>query len=123
MTSNNILDNVALRARQMESGLRSLSARYPFMADVRGRGLLWGFEFVTDPVARTPPDPALAANMRFVANCFAARLNVYPAGIAPFNNAALLAPPLTISEPEVDDLLSRLEEGLVSFAKEFGLSK
>jgi adenosylmethionine-8-amino-7-oxononanoate aminotransferase len=62
----------------------------------------------------------LRANSRFVAHCFAAGLNVYPAGIAPFNNAALLAPPLNIRDVEVDDLLNRLETGLKTFGEEFG---
>jgi adenosylmethionine-8-amino-7-oxononanoate aminotransferase len=118
MQSNDILSNVVLRGKQLETGLRDLSARYSFMADVRGRGLLWGFEFVTDPVKRTAPDPAFGANMRFVAHCFAAGLNVYPAGISPYNNASLLAPPLNISEMEISDLLVRLEHGVQSFAQE-----
>jgi len=119
MRNNDILANVGLRAAQLESGLRTLSARYPWMADVRGRGLLWGFEFVTDPGARTPPDARLEANSRFAAHCFAAGLNVYPAGVAPLNNAALLAPPLNIKEVEIDDLLNRLEAGLKTFRVEF----
>ena len=38
----------AARAAEMEAGLKALQQRYAHVADVRGRGLLWGFEFVMD---------------------------------------------------------------------------
>jgi len=120
MRKHRILDNVAARAKQLEAGLRRLAARYPWIADVRGRGLLWGFEFVTDAAGKTPPDPALNANTRFTAHCFQAGLIVYTAGIPPLNNATLIAPPLVITETEMEDLLKRLEAGLVSFGAEMG---
>lgn len=122
MTQHGILENVTARARQLEEGLRSLSGRYPWMADVRGRGLLWGFEFVKDPSTREPLDSASQSNIRFTEHCFDAGLIVYTAGIAPLNNAALIAPPLVIAADETSLLLARLEAGLRSFGKEMGLA-
>ena len=121
MRQHKILDNVHERGTQLEQGLRALSQRYAWLADVRGKGLLWGFEFVTDAQRRTPPPAALKANERFAAHCRDAGLIVYPAGIAPYNNAAIVAPPLVISESEVRTLLQRLEAGMRAFAQEFGL--
>jgi adenosylmethionine-8-amino-7-oxononanoate aminotransferase len=121
MTEHAVLDNVAARSAQLEAGLRTLSARYPWMADVRGRGLLWGFEFVTDAENRTPPHHSLQSNVRFTAHCLDAGLVTYTAGIAPLNNAALLAPPLVITAQETEVLLERLEIGLRSFGAEMDL--
>ncbi|MFZ5957231.1 aminotransferase class III-fold pyridoxal phosphate-dependent enzyme [Pseudomonas knackmussii] len=121
MKEHAILDNVAARSVQLESGLKDLSVRYPWMADVRGRGLLWGFEFVKDAATKEPIDTARQANLRFTQLCFGAGLIVYPAGIAPLNNSALLAPPLVISASETEELLSRLEIGLKRFGIEMGL--
>src|SRR3546814_20703763 len=73
MRDQNVLDNVAARGKQLETGLHRLAQRYPWMADVRGRGLLLGFELVTDPQSRTPPDAALNANALFKATCFQIR--------------------------------------------------
>lgn len=122
MRDENILENVTARGQQLEAGLRRLAQRYSWMADIRGRGLLWGFEFVTDPQSRTPPDAALNANALFAAHCFQAGLIVYTAGIAPLNNATLLAPPLSITEQEMDELLARLETGMTGFASEMGFT-
>ncbi|OZI66950.1 aminotransferase family protein [Bordetella genomosp. 11] len=122
MRRNDVLSNVAARATQMEAGLRRLADRFPWIADIRGRGLLWGFEFVTDPVTGTPPDPSRNANARFTAHCFDAGLIVYTAGIPPLNNATLLAPPLVISKTEMEDLLARLERGLTTFGAEMGFA-
>jgi len=122
MREHDVLGNTVARGRQLEDGLRRLAARYPWMADVRGRGLLWGFEVVTDPQSKTAPDPALNANTRLTAHCFEAGLIVYTAGIAPLNNAVLIAPPLVITEAETEDLLRRLDKGLAGFGAEMGLA-
>jgi adenosylmethionine-8-amino-7-oxononanoate aminotransferase len=122
MREKNVLENVDARGKQLEAGLRKLAERFSWMADVRGRGLLWGFEFVTDAMKKTPPDAGLNANAVFTAHCFRAGLIVYTAGIAPLNNATLLAPPLVITEAEMNVLLQRLESGLVSFGAEMGFT-
>ena len=112
MDKVDVLTNVSARGLQLETGLRELAVRFPFMVDRRGRGLLWGFEFVTDIENATPPAAEHNAAGAFVDECFDRGLIVYPAGIAPLNNAALLAPPLTISEQEVDLMLAILASAL-----------
>lgn len=109
---NEVLANVAARGAELEDGLKALAQRYRHMADVRGRGLLWGFEFVLDRKDRTPPLASFNASGVFVDLCKEAALIVYPAGIAPYNNATLIAPPLVISKNEVEALLQRLDKGL-----------
>ncbi|WNZ05089.1 aminotransferase class III-fold pyridoxal phosphate-dependent enzyme [Paenarthrobacter ureafaciens] len=112
MEGRDVLANVRRRGKQLEAGLLSLAARYPCMADVRGRGLLWGFEFIMDQESREAPDPAFGAATTFVQECLVQGLIVYPAGIAPLNNAAILSPPLVITEEETRILLAKLEEAL-----------
>ena len=115
MEKQDVLANTRARGQQLEAGLRRLAALFPFMADVRGRGLLWGFEFVVDG-DYTPPAAEHNAATTFVDACFERGLIVYPAGIAPLNNAVLLSPPLTINEAEVDLLLTILESALIGMA-------
>lgn len=117
MQAHDVLANVADRGQQLESGLHALAARHPWVADVRGRGLLRGFELVDDAATRAPPDPARCANQMLARLCFEAGLIVYAAGFAPFNNAIILAPPLTITEAELADLLARLDQGLAAYGR------
>lgn len=114
MEAEDVLGNANLRARELEKGLRALANRHEVMADVRGRGLLWGFEFVSDRLTKRAPDSRHNAAAVFVDECFARGLIVYPAGIAPLNNAAIIAPPLTITSEEVGILLGRLDDALGS---------
>jgi adenosylmethionine-8-amino-7-oxononanoate aminotransferase len=112
MEREDILANVRQRGKQLEEGLLSLATRYRCIADVRGRGLLWGFEFVMDQESKQAPDPALGAAGLFVDECLDQGLIVYPAGIAPLNNAVILSPPLVITEEETRELLVKLEKAL-----------
>jgi adenosylmethionine-8-amino-7-oxononanoate aminotransferase len=108
IAGNEVLQNVRARGRQLEAGLRALADRFDHVADVRGRGLLWGFEFVMDQTSKLPPRPEWNASKTFTELCFRRGLIVYPAGIAPLNNAVIISPPLTITEAEMVELLELL---------------
>jgi adenosylmethionine-8-amino-7-oxononanoate aminotransferase len=108
MERRNVLANARERGKQFEEGLRALSSEFPYLADVRGRGLLWGFDLVADPETLQPPDPRHETAGVFVEECFQQGLIAYPGGIEPHNNAAILAPPLTINPEETQLLLELL---------------
>lgn len=110
---NDLLAKAVERGAQLKAGLIELARRHPHMADVRGRGLLWGFEFVMDQATREAPPEQMNVSSMFADICQRNGLIVYPAGIKPYNNAVLLAPPLTISSDELDVLLELLENSLV----------
>jgi|SRR5690625_3906618 len=121
MRAHDINANVLARGKQLQAGLQRLSKTYPWVADVRGRGLLWGFEMLQDPATRTAIASELNPSHKFVEHCFNEGLVVYPAGVPPYNNAAIISPPLTITEAEVDELLARLDKGMQSFTAAFNL--
>ncbi|NVK59559.1 MAG: aspartate aminotransferase family protein, partial [Rhodobacteraceae bacterium] len=112
MEAHDVLGNVAARAAEMEAGLKALQQRYAHVADVRGRGLLWGFEFVMDRQGKTPPPAEFNATGTFVDLCWEEGLVVYPAGIKPLNNACLISPPLVITADELTELLTRMDRAL-----------
>ncbi len=117
MQSNDVLDNVRQRGDELSAGLRTLSQRFRHMIDVRGRGLLWGFEFVLDRDTLEPPSTDFMVSARFTELCRTLGLIVYPAGVAPLNNSILLTPPLTIAADEVKEILVRLEKVLIEMEK------
>ncbi|WP_210419051.1 aspartate aminotransferase family protein [Bradyrhizobium sp. NAS80.1] len=112
---NDVLDNVNARGAELRDGLAALSQRHACMVDVRGRGLLWGFELVRDRASRRPFDAGLNAAGKLVAACLDHGLVVYPAGIAPLNNAIIVAPPLIVSAEQVTELLAKLGSALRDF--------
>ncbi len=111
MQTNDVLGNANRRAPELEAGLRRLERKYPAMSNVRGKGMLWGFD------VQVPAGTATSGlSGVFVSHCFDAGLIVYPAGIAPHDNAAIVSPPLTITESELQELLGRLDTALESFS-------
>lgn len=112
MERNDVLANTRDRGHQLEVGLRKLAARFPHVADVRGRGLLWGFELVVDRETRQAPAARHNVSGVLVDKCFERGLVIYPAGIQPLNNAVIISPPLTVSADEINLLLEMLSNAL-----------
>lgn len=107
-------DRLAERARvagaRLEQGLRALQQRFDCIGDVRGRGLLLGVEIVSDRVARTPAPELGAAISR---TCMELGLSMNIARLPGMGGVFRIAPPLTISDAEIDlglDLLARAIE-------------
>jgi adenosylmethionine-8-amino-7-oxononanoate aminotransferase len=115
---HDLLRNARERGTDLEAGLRALAQRYPMMADVRGQGLLWGFEIIRDRMTNEAFPASVNVNARLVAHCFSNGLVIYPAGVAPLNNACLVAPPLVIQKAEIGELLARLDRSLAALQGE-----
>ncbi|MDR9390897.1 MAG: aspartate aminotransferase family protein [Trueperaceae bacterium] len=115
-----VLEGEGLVARAAElgarlgDGLRELADRHPLVGDVRGKGLLWGLEFVADPSTRTPYALDVDVGRRVTAAAAAEDLLIYPrrGGGGLLGDHALVAPPLVIRDDELDDLLARLDRAL-----------
>jgi len=117
LEEEDVLPRVADRGAWLGSRLRAIAAEFPFVGDVRGRGYLWGLEFATDPVTAEPPDPALDVTAKAVAAAAASRLIVYPARFCvdgTRGDAVLIGPPLTATDEELEELLTRLRAALAT---------
>jgi adenosylmethionine-8-amino-7-oxononanoate aminotransferase len=117
LEEEDVLPRVADRGAWLGSRLRAIAAEFPFVGDVRGRGYLWGLEFAADPVTAEPPDPALDVTAKAVAAAAAGRLIVYPARFCvdgTRGDAVLIGPPLTATDEELEELLTRLRAALAT---------
>ena len=115
--SDGLIGRVAGRGARLGEELTALRERFPFVGDVRGRGYLWGLEFVADPATAAPPDPALDATAQAVAAAAASRLIVYPARFCADGtrgDAVLVGPPLNATDEELGELLTRLSSALTA---------
>jgi adenosylmethionine-8-amino-7-oxononanoate aminotransferase len=96
--------NAVRQGERLRIGLRRLGERHAWIGDVRGLGLLCGMEFVRDRATRDrfPAEAALGTRIRDAAR---ARGLLVRAS----HWMVVLAPPLTIRDDEVDEILAILE--------------
>jgi adenosylmethionine-8-amino-7-oxononanoate aminotransferase len=81
------------------------------VGDIRGLGLLRAVEFVADRTSRAPFDRSDRITERVLAAAFARGLTVYPCTSAVdgrVGDAVLLGPPLSVTGPDLDEMLDRL---------------
>lgn len=92
---------------RLEQGLRALQDRHACIGDVRGRGLLLGVEIVADRESKAPAPELGAAITRA---CMSLGLSMNIVQLPGMGGVFRIAPPLTVSEEEIDlglDLLGR----------------
>ena len=98
----------------LRAGLDALAAASPRIGDVRGLGLLQGLELVTDRETLAPPPGAAS---RLVAACRERGLMIYscptPMGATTLE-AVMLAPPLTIADAELDEVVAILGDAIAA---------
>jgi len=84
---------------RLHEGLSALKARHECVGDVRGRGLFLGVEIIRDGASRAP-DHELGA--RIAQEAFRRGLNMNIVKLPGMGGVFRIAPPLTISEAEID---------------------
>jgi 2,2-dialkylglycine decarboxylase (pyruvate) len=106
-------DGLVERATKLGDRLRDrlveLQGRYDVVGDVRGRGLLQGIELVTDKATRTPADALGAA---ITSACLERGLHMNIVQLPGMGGIFRIAPPLTISEADLDTGLDILEDSV-----------
>lgn len=97
--------NAAARGTQLFEGVKKLAEKHDIIGDVRGgHGLMTGIELVSDKATKTPMDMATMKKVHET---------TYQAGamVRLGMHNVLMSPPLTISEAEVNSILSALDAG------------
>ncbi|KAB2848961.1 MAG: aspartate aminotransferase family protein [Hyphomicrobiaceae bacterium] len=100
----------------LKAGLLRLAEKHAMIAEVRGRGLLYGIELAADRRSRLPFDPALGVARRIVAG-MRQRGIVIAQGLAGTGEQIQLSPPFTITEAEIDLIIKALDDTLKDVAR------
>ena len=118
-----LIDNAAAMGGILKAELEGLSARFPFVADVRGKGLLLGAELYADPVAKVPLPRALNANVRLIDLAFERGLIVYSRRVegGPESDNFMVCPPLIVTRDQIDEIMGLLGDALEALAAELDL--
>ena len=119
LKQHKLVERCARMGRVLHEKLAGV-AKLSHVGEVRGRGLLAGIEFVEDTGTRAPFPRARKFAEKFADAAMEAGVTVWSnVGHADGTNgdAVLIAPPLIVTESEIDEIVSRLSEALEATTK------
>jgi len=118
-----LVRNAADKGARLRQALEGLMPRYPFIGDVRGKGLLLAFELVADRETMEPLPPALDAHVRLVEEAYRRGLIIYSRRTrgGTTGDHFMVCPPLIVTDADVDEITGILADSLDAFAAEAGL--
>lgn len=114
---DDLVKNAHDRGLELLAGLKKLEEKYPFLTNTRGHGLLVGFDLMKDPDTNTPFHQDVKAAATVVEECFNRDLLIRPFDFEPGMQVVAISPPLIIEEKEIEEILTRLDDGLRAFSK------
>jgi 2,2-dialkylglycine decarboxylase (pyruvate) len=104
-----LVERAATAGEYLLARLRELQERHEQIGDVRGRGLLVGLELVAD---RATKEPADALGRAVTDECLSRGLSMNIVRSGKIANCFRLAPPLTVTEDEIDLAVEILDASL-----------
>ncbi|MDF4336551.1 aspartate aminotransferase family protein [Vibrio parahaemolyticus] len=107
-----LLDKAKADSRFMHEKLLEMKAKYPVIGDVRGIGMLWGIELVTDHESKARAyDEAEAVLYQCLNNGVSFKVSQ--------GNVIQLSPPLIITREQLTEALAIFEEAIAKVCKDF----
>ena len=106
-----LVDRSDVLGQKLYARLAGMRERYEQVGDVRGRGLLQGIELVSDKVSKAPAE-SLGAEV--TAACLARGLHMNIVQLPGMGGIFRIAPPLTVTDGELDAGLGILDEALAA---------
>ncbi|MDW1742382.1 aspartate aminotransferase family protein [Vibrio sp. Vb1026] len=107
-----LLDKAKADSQFMRDKLLEMKAKYPVIGDVRGIGMLWGIELVTDHEGKQRAyDEAEAVLYQCLNNGVSFKVSQ--------GNVIQLSPPLIITHEQLTEALAIFEEAIAKVCKDF----
>ena len=118
-----LIENAAARGDRLKNLLTMLMDRYPFVGDVRGKGLLLAFELVADRETLEPLPAELNAHVKLVDEAYRRGLIIYSRRTrgGTIGDHFMVCPPLIVTDADLDEIMGLLTESLDAFARASGL--
>lgn len=108
----NLLDKAKADGQFMREKLLEMKAKYPVIGDVRGIGMLWGVELVTDHETKQRAfDEAEAVLYQCLNNGVSFKVSQ--------GNVIQLSPPLVITHEQLTQAMAIFEEAIAKVSKDF----
>jgi adenosylmethionine-8-amino-7-oxononanoate aminotransferase len=118
MIEHNLIENAERQGRKLRARLSALMRRFPFIGDVRGKGLLLAFELVRDRESMEPLPAELDAHLVLVEEAYERGLIIYSRRTrgGTVGDHFMVCPPLIITDAQIDELMEILIASLDAFA-------
>lgn len=120
LDKHKMFDKALVQGAYLQTELEKLSGKFPFIGDVRGKGLLLGIEVVKDRNTKASFAKKDMVTEKIVKMAREKGLLVYPAGAGidgDSGDAIIIAPPLTITKREIDELVLLLTDTFEAMIK------
>ena len=104
-----LVERARVAGRRLEDGLRALQREFDCIGDVRGRGLLLGVEIVKD---RAGKEAAPELGWAISRECMRLGLSMNIVQLPAMGGVFRIAPPLTVSDAEIDLGLGLLKQAI-----------
>ncbi|MGV7209388.1 aspartate aminotransferase family protein [Oxalobacteraceae bacterium A2-2] len=118
---DNLLGAVMARGSTLRRLLQQAFGQHPHVGDIRGRGLLMALELVRERDDKSPFAPERQLHAAVKRQAMAHGLMVYPMGgtiDGLHGDHILLAPPFTVTDAELGEIVSRLDSALAAALRE-----
>jgi len=106
LQDENLVENSAKMGKRLMAGLRKLQKQYPFIGDVRGRGLMIGVEITVENNESKPLTSTIQKS------CIEKDLLLLTCGT--YGNVIRWIPPLIVTAEQIDEALAIFEAALKS---------
>ncbi len=123
LAEDKLVENSRMVGAYLLAQLREKLLPFAFVGDVRGKGLMLGVELVQDKVTKEPFPVSLGVAEKLTVTLMKHGVIVYPGnGNVDGENGDqfLLAPPLTITKDQADELMEAMVAGFTEFADIIG---
>lgn len=118
-----LIENAARMGDRLMGELRGLQQRFPFIGDVRGKGLMTAIEFVKDPATMERLPLSINIGQRVLDLAYERGLIVYfrrvTGGVQ--GDCVMICPPLIVTPEQVDEIVGILGDAIAMAAREFDL--
>lgn len=120
ITQNNLLGNTCEMGAYLVSKLQELQAKTRIIGDIRGRGLLLGIELVASRITKKslPLEPNATDRVRRLAQEQGLLIYGRRSNNGAYGDAVLIAPPLNITQVEVDVIVDKFTATILAFEAE-----
>ena len=118
-----LVHRAGVQGEKLKAALVKLMQRFPFIGDVRGKGLLLAFELVADRKTMQPLPAQLNAHVELVEQAYSRGLIIYSrrtrGGLE--GDHFMVCPPLIVSDEQLVEINDILVESLDALAMQLGL--